>query len=302
MNNYHDVIIVGFGPCGMKLSEILKENNIDFIVMENYMPGGKINVAPEIVNYPKHPPISGPDFAMEKFNLMNEKGIYPKYEEVIKLEKKDDLFIVNTNQNIYSSKYVVIASGTKEDKLGLQDEDKFFGHGLSYCALCDGHFYKNKDVSIVLGGDGALKEAMYLSRIVRNLYIISSTNDFGYENHLFDKIKQLDNVHLYIPYRVNKLIGEDKLSGIEIISNESQIIKIPCEGIFPIIGQKANTDFINFDVNKDNNGHLITDKYLNTSVDHLYAGGDVVSRDIRQIFLAELDAKKIAHSLLEKLK
>ena len=160
MSKVYDSIIIGAGPCGMRVALELKKKDVDFLLLDPGTPGGKVNVAPRVDNYPGFKMIPGPELAFALFNRLVEAGIEIVPEEVVSLTK-DDNFIVKTDRNEYLAKTVVLASGTQERKLGLEKEDEMLGHGLAYCAVCDGHFFKGQDIVLIGGGNSALKEAIY---------------------------------------------------------------------------------------------------------------------------------------------
>ena len=302
MNKY-EVIIIGAGPCGMRVALELKKQNVSFLLLDPGTPGGKVNVAPRVDNYPGFKEIPGPDLAVALFTRLVDASIEITPEEVLSLTKDGDIFNVKTDYNEYQAQYVVIASGTKERQLGLENEDKLFGHGLSYCALCDGHFFKGQDVIVIGGGNTALKEAIHLTHVAKKVYLIHRRNEFRGSNKLVDELKGSPNVEILTPYIPNKLLGEDKVTGIEIAhreTGETRIIEL--QGIFPAVGQNPNTQFVNIDgVLNEWKTIPVTMKTMETSCPNLFAGGDVLPRDIRQIYLAEHDGIIISKIILERL-
>ena len=197
---------------------------------------------------------------------------------------------------------VLIAVGTKERKLGLPKEEELFGHGLSYCALCDGHFFKGQDVAIIGGGNVALKEAIHLAPIVRKLYLIHRRNEFRGSVKLVDELKAMNNVEIITPYVPKEILGEDKVSGLVISHRETGEDKtLDIQGLFPLVGQLPNTDFVKIDSVLDEWKTIPVDRSMKTSVDGLFAGGDVLPREIRQIYLAEHDGMVAAKSIIEYL-
>ena len=158
----YDTLILGAGPCGIRSAIILKEAGLDVSVIEGYTPGGKINIAPRVDNYPGFTKIPGPDLAMEFFNWLNKANVEMIPDIITSLTKDSDIFTVECEHGSYQAKTVIIATGTKERELGLPNEKELFGKGVSYCAVCDGHFFKGQDVLIIGGGNTALKEAIYI--------------------------------------------------------------------------------------------------------------------------------------------
>lgn len=298
----HDVVIIGSGPCGIATALKLKEAGVDFLILEKSTPGGKVNVAPRVDNYPGQVKIPGPDLAVIFYQRLLDKGISLVPEEVISLTKENDEFVIKTNLNDYVAKIVVIASGTKERKLNLPLEDELFAKGISYCAICDGHFFKDKTVLVVGGGNSAIKEAIYLADIVKKLYVVHRRNAFRASDKIVDELKSKDNVEILTPYIPNKIYGKDKLEAFDIEHVETHEIKhIEIDGLFPLVGQLPNTEFINIVGVKDEYNLIPVDKSMMSSCPNLYAGGDVLPRDIRQIYLSEHDGMVIAKNIIESL-
>ena len=303
MDKVFEVIVIGAGPCGMRVALELKKKDVDFLLLDPGMPGGKVNVAPRVDNYPGFTKIPGPDLAVALFMRLVDAGIEITPEGVTSLTKDGELFTLKTDINEYKSKIVVIATGTKERKLGLEKEDEMLGHGLSYCALCDGHFFKDQDIIVIGGGNAALKEAIHLSHVAKKVYLIHRRNEFRGSEKLVDELRESPNVEILTPYIPLRIIGEDKVTGIEIANretNESKIIEL--QGIFPAVGQIPNTQFVQIEGVLDEYTTIpVTMKTMETSCSNLYAGGDVLPRDIRQIYLAEHDGIVIAKSVLAAL-
>ena len=302
MNKIYDSIIIGAGPCGMRVALELQKKNVDFLLLEPSTPGGKVNVAPRVDNYPGYKMIPGPDLAFALFNRLIEAGIEITPESVLSLTKKEN-FIVKTDYNEYEAKNVVIASGTTEKKIGLEKEDEMLGHGLSYCALCDGHFFKGQDIIVIGGGNSALKEAIHLTHVAKKVYLIHRRNEFRGSAKLVEELRNSPNVEILTPYVPHKILADDKVYGIEIEHRETGEIKtIELQGIFPAVGQNPNTQYVNIEgVLDDWKTVPVTMKTMETSCENLFAGGDVLPRDIRQIYLAEHDGIVIAKTILERL-
>lgn len=300
----YETLIIGSGPCGIGCACKLKENNIDFAVIESYIPGGKINIAPRVDNYPFEHQIPGPDLAVKFAKRLSDLKMPFINKEVVSLTKNDDIFELSlSNGETLKAKTVMLASGTKERKLGLEKEDEMLGHGLSYCSICDGHFFKGLDVAVVGGGNSALKEAIYLSNLVNKLYLIHRRNEFRGLNHLVDELKAKDNVEIITPYVPVKILCDDKVNGLVIShreTNEERTLNI--QGFFPLVGQIPNTQFINIDGVKDESNLIPVSKTFETCCPGLFAGGDILPREVRQIYLAEHDGTVAAKNIVIYLK
>ena len=279
----------------------LKDKGYDVVLIEKGMPGGKINIAPRVDNYPGQKEIPGPDLAVIFFQRVLDHQINFVGDEILSLDKEGDIFVSQGVNNTYKSKTVYIATGTTERKMGLPNEDELFGHGLSYCALCDGHFFKGQDVLVIGGGNTALKEAIHLAGLVKHLYLIHRRNEFRGSAKLVDELKSHDNVTILTPYIPVEFIGEGKLKAVKIQNKDTGDEKVlDVQGVFPLVGQNPNSGFIKLDV-KNEYGNISVDKQMMTRVPGAFAGGDILPRDIRQIYLAEHDGMVAAKSIEEYL-
>lgn len=299
MSDIYDCLIIGSGPCGITVAVRLKEAGIKCAIIEYSTPGGKINIAPRVDNLPGYYQIPGPQLAMEFFKKIMDHQIEMIYDQVNELTKEDNTFVLKGNFGTYKAYKVVIATGTKERKIGLDKEDELLGHGISYCALCDGHFFKEKDIVVIGGGDSALKEAIHLAHIGRKLYLVHRRNEFRGIEELVNELKQFTNVEIITPYVAKEILGEDKVVGVRLenVSTKEERI-INCDGLFPLVGQIPNSQFIKIEGVLDEKGFVpVNDKYM-TSCEGLYAGGDILPRDTRQIYLAIDDANLIADTII----
>ena len=303
MSKVYESIIIGAGPCGMRVALELKKKDVDFLLLDPGTPGGKVNVAPRVDNYPGFTKIPGPELAVALFMRLVDAGIEITPENVLSLTKDGDNFVIKTDYNEYLAKTVVIASGTKERKLGLDREDELLGYGLSYCALCDGHFFKGLDIIVIGGGNAALKEAIHLSHVAKKVYLIHRRNEFRGSDKLVDELREAENVEILTPYIPVKIIASDKVEGFEIENRETGERKtLVLQGVFPAVGQDPNTQYVNIEGVLDEYKTIpVTMKTMETSCQNLFAGGDVLPRNIRQIYLAEHDGIVISKTILERL-
>ena len=302
MSKVYDCVIIGAGPAGIGCALALQEKGLDIALIEKGTPGGKVNIAPRVDNYPGQKEIPGTDLALIFYQRVLDKKVNYVGDEILSLTKEGDLFISKGNNDTYVSKTVFIACGTQERKLGLPNEEKLFGHGISYCAVCDGHFFKGQDVLVIGGGNSALKEAIYLAPMVNHLYLIHRRNQFRGSIKIVDELKSFKNIEILTPYIPLGFIGEDKLEAAKIAQRETgeeMILKV--QGAFPLVGQDPLSGFVNLDV-KNEWGNIPVDRKMMTSVPGCFAGGDILPREIRQIYLSEHDGKVAANSIEEYLK
>lgn len=292
-----DFIIIGAGPGGIESAVALKNKSYSTLIFESEYIGGKVNIAPRVDNFPPYEKIAGPDLAYEFYKKAEENHLDIKYETVLSVFKRDDIFNVKTNKSVYESKYVIVASGTKERFLGLPNEKELFGHGISYCALCDGHFFKNKDIMVVGGGNSAIKEAIYLAGLANHLYVVHRRNEFRCEPKYLDELKSYKNVELLTPYVLEEIKGEFKLESVKIKEVTKEVTKeIKIDALFPLIGQIPNTSFLPNEV-LDNLGYVIVDDRYETIIKGLFAIGDVLPRVEKQIYLVVNDSNKLVSNL-----
>lgn len=277
----YDLIIIGMGVSGISAAIYAKRAGLKILILDGSTPGGTLNIIPNIENYPGIKSISGPDLAFDLYNEVIDLNIEHKLEQVTDVIL-EDIKTVKTKDNAYQSKYLLIASGRKPRMLGLKDEEKYLGHGISTCALCDGSFFKGEDVAVVGGGSSALSEAIYLSHIVNKVYLIHRREEFRAENTLIEQIKEISNIELILNNEVEELITkDDKLVGLKLTDRNISI-----KAMFIYIGFLPNTDFIkNTDI-KLENGYILTDVNGETNIRGVYASGDVIKKEIYQIINA----------------
>ena len=303
MNKIYDSIIVGAGPSGIGAALKLKEAGLDFLIIEKGMPGGKVNIAPRVDNYPGQHEIPGPDLAFVFFERLTNAGIKLTVDEVTSLSKDNELFTVVCNKETYLAKTVIVTSGTTEKKIGLEKEVELQGKGISYCAVCDGHFFKGLDIVVVGGGNSALKEAIHMAEIANKVYVVHRRNEFRGTTKTLNELRSHSNVEVLTPYVPVKILGEDKVEGLIISQRETnEEITLNVQGFFPLVGQDPNTKFVKIEGVLDAWGTIPFDKKtMETSCKGLFAGGDCLDRPIRQIYLAERDGMNAAKSVIEYL-
>ena len=300
MNQIYDCLIIGSGPCGITVATELKSTNLKFAIVEGSTPGGKVNIAPRVDNFPGYYQIPGPQLAMEFFKKIMDYNIEVIYDQIEELTKEDNIFTLKGSFGTYHAKKVVVVTGTKERKIDLPKEDELLGHGISYCALCDGHFFKGKDIVVIGGGDSALKEAIHLAHIGKKVYVVHRRNEFRGNDALVDELKTFNNVEFVTPYVAKEILGEDKVTGVRLENVNTQEERIiNCDGLFPLVGQIPNSQFIKIDGVLDEKGFIPVNEKYETKCPSLYAGGDVLPRDTRQIYLAVDDGKAIASAIIK---
>jgi len=300
----YDAIIIGSGVAGMTAAIYLKRANLNVLVIEKNSPGGLVNSTNEIANYPGFTNIGGPELASNIFMQMHALGVELVMEEVINVNKdKDKDIIVKTNANEYIAKGLIIATGREPRRLDLPNEEKLAGHGISWCAICDGPLYKDKDVLVIGGGNSAIEEGIYLATLAKQVYVINRTENFRAEATLLDKIKTLPNVNIRINSEVAEYMLEDNnLRGVKIVNNQDRSSEeLLVDGIFMFIGYEPSKDILK-DLNiTDQVGYIAVDSDMRTDIAGIYACGDAIKKHVYQIATAVGEAAIAATSLINDL-
>ena len=285
----YDVIIIGMGISGITAAIYAKRSNKKVLLIDKAMPGGTLNNIDKVSNYPGLVDISGPDFAANLFKQIKTLDIPYKLEEVKSLKLTDNVKVIETTNNTYQAKNVILAMGRRPKMLGLENESSLLGRGISTCALCDAFFYKDKDIAVLGTGNSALQETLYLANIVNKIYLINRRDGFRGDSMLVDQIKSLDNIEIIYNANIKELNSENnKLS--EIIFDNNKHIKV--EGLFIYIGSIPETKIVPEDI-LDSDGYVIVDEYLKTKLPGVYAIGDIIKKDVYQLVTAAADGARV---------
>ncbi len=295
----YDCIIIGAGPAGVSAAIYLKRANKKVCLIEKNVPGGKLNTISTIENYLGFDSITGPDLSLNLYKQINKLNIELKNEEAISIESFTDKKIVETNQDKYETDYVILATGRQNKKLHLKEEEKLEGRGISYCAVCDGPLYKEKDVVVIGGGTSALQEAIYLSTFCNKVTIINKNNMFKAEETVLEKVKQVKNIEIIYNAKIKKYNKiEEKLSSVIIdVNNKEEEIK--AQGCFVFIGTEAETKLLT-NIVTDEKGYILVNKKQETSIEKIYACGDNVKKDVYQIVTAAAEGAIAALDILKR--
>lgn len=285
----HKVVILGSGIAGMTAGIYLKRGGLDVLVVEDNIPGGVLNEIPSIENYPGYEEISGPDLAMNIYNQLTKLGVKILNKKITSIDLNNKII----NNNI-KYEYLVIATGRKSRMLSLEHEKKLLGKGISTCALCDGFFYKDKKVAVVGGGSSSLTEALYLSKICKEVIIIHRRDKLTADKYLIDKVNSTKNIKVLYNSNITKYNqNNNKLTSVTINNKDN----LEVEGVFLAIGSTPNGEI--FNVNKDNN-YIIVDSNYMTNIDKVYAIGDVIKKDYYQLSTAASDAVVAASNIIKR--
>ena len=285
----YDIIIIGAGPAGMTASIYARRALKKVLVLEAISYGGQIINTLDIENYPVESHISGFDFSTKLYNQAVELGAEFIFEKCIKVDKNDSSFEVFTTSSQYQCKSLIIATGADNRKLGLDKEVEFIGKGLSYCATCDGAFYKKRDVAVVGGGNTALEDALYLSNICNKVYLIHRRDEFRGDNSVVDKIKGKTNIDIIYNSNVTKIIGDERLNAIEISNLDGSKKEINVSGLFVAIGKIPENENFKDLIKMDDNGYIIAGEDCHTNIDGIFVAGDNRTKMLRQLVTATSD-------------
>ncbi len=277
-----DLIIIGAGPAGIAAAIYAKRSGLDVLVIEKNLPGGLINNTNIVENYPGFKSINGATLAINMSEHLEYLDIEVAYKEVIDIEIKDNKKRVITNTDIYDTKYIIIATGRSAKKLDLSESSKYYGKGLSYCAICDGIFFKDKDVLVVGGGNSALEEANFLAKYCKSVKILVRKDKLRAEKQIEEQIRKLDNVEIMYNKEIETIFGKDKVEGV--VLNDKQVLQV--SGIFVYIGYEPKTDFVkNLNLTNDQ-GYIEVDENFETKISGIYACGDIIKKKYYQIITA----------------
>lgn len=292
-----NTIVIGAGIAGMTASIYLKRAGFNVLLLEKSTPGGQITKSSCVENYPGFTKIDGASLAMNVFEQVQSLDIDIKFCNVKNIEILNDKKVVKTDNEDFICDNIIVATGRRPKELLLPLEKELSGHGISYCALCDGIFYKDKDVAVVGGGNSALGEALYLSNICHKVYLIHRRDEYRASQNLVEKVKAKDNIELITNSNITKLNEENDYLKSIIINNTDEI---KVEGLFVYIGNNPDTSFLkNIGVNL-NNDYVIVNNDMETNINGIYACGDVIDKKIYQLTTAVGDATVAANTIIRK--
>ncbi len=299
--SYFKTIVIGSGPAGISAAIYLKRAGIDVLVFEKNAPGGLLNMASDIENYPGYEKIDGPTLAMHMFLQLQEQQIPFKNEEVLDITIDDKKHIF-TKHGEYTCDFLVLACGRIPRKLGLKNEDSLIGNGISFCALCDGNFFKKKDVLVVGGGNSAFVEALYLSNIVNKVTILNRSDTLRAEQKLISKVQERPNIEILFSTKITEILKEDsRFTGV-IVNQAGQQRTLMASALFEYIGYDPIQDILSHLELQNQNGYIKVDQHMETSVEGIYACGDMILKDVYQIVTATSEGAIAAHHIIKRSK
>lgn len=300
----YDCAIIGAGAAGLSAAIYSSRLGLKTVVFEKQLPGGQLLLTHEIENYPGYLKVSGPQISEIMYKqALNAGAQINTLEEVEKIEKNDNIIKVTTSNAQYETLSLIITAGMTHKKLGVKGEEEFMGKGVSYCALCDGAFFKNKTVAVVGGGNTALQETPYLANITSKVYLIHRRDQFRAFKYLQDKVFSLPNVEIIWNTVVEEIKGNNKVEELllkNVKTNELSELKV--DGIFIFIGFQTNVDIYKDFVEIDEYGFIKTDEHMKTKTPGIFAAGDIRSGSEKQLVTSASDGAIAAIRAFEYVK
>ena len=301
MNNF-DIAIIGGGPAGYTAAIYAGRAGYSSVVFEKFSPGGQMGITTSIENYPGFPEVDGFTLTEKMMKQAKKFGAVMKSEEISQVKLSGDVKTLTTGKNVYTASAVIIAAGAKPRYLGVPGELEFSGRGVSYCASCDGMFYRGKTVVVNGGGDTAVEDALYLANICEKVIVVHRRNEFRASPHGVKKLREKDNITLVMDSVVEKITGESKVSAVELRNvSTNELTTLPCDGIFVAVGRIPDTEIYKNQLELDKSGYISAGEDCKTSVDGVFAAGDVRTKALRQIVTACSDGANALKSAEEWL-
>lgn len=287
-----DIVIIGSGIAGISASIYLKRANADFVLLEGNMAGGMLNQLKSIENYPAMPNTTGADILISLMDQLRFNDIPVTYGNVQTILKEGEGFEVVTDVESYDAKAVIVATGVSQSNNSIPGEEKYAGQGVSYCATCDGSFFKGADIAVIGNNNIALEEALYLSNLAKKVYFVCPDEALSGDAKLIRSINEKTNIELLLSSKVDEIVGDDfGVTGIKVNGEVKDVM-----GVFPYVGKKSTSQVLN-NLKPNKAGIFIkVDEEMKTNIPGLYAAGDIVSKKLKQLITAAGDGAAAATS------
>lgn len=297
----YDMIVIGAGPAGLSAAIYGVRAGKSVLVLEGKTYGGQIINTPEVENYPGIRKVTGFEFATDLYKQAKELGAQIKMEKVIAVERSETQITVRTSKGNYEAGALILATGAKNRSLGLPGEKELTGVGISYCATCDGMFYRDKVVAVNGGGSTALEDALFLSNYCKKVYLIHRRDSFRGEQRLVETLEKRQNVSFILNAVIVELLREDRLTGIRVREHNGQEQILNVDGLFIAIGQEPETTLAKELVQTDDKGYIEAGEDCRTSADGIFVAGDCRTKAVRQLTTAASDGAVAALMAAEYL-
>ena len=300
----YEVLIIGAGPAGMTAAIYAARAGYKTALVEHGIPGGQAATTDMIENYPGFPEgISGPELMLKFFEQTQTFGVEVIYEQVMSAELSGEIKKVTTENQTIEAKVVIIASGAKPKTLGVSNEGRLRGRGVSYCATCDGFFFKDQPVAVVGGGDTAVEEAMYLTKMCSSVTLIHRRDALRANRTAQNRALSNEKLHILYDTVVDDIIGEDKVTQLSLKNVKTEEIStLDVNGVFIFVGYSPNGSFLPDDLAVDSHGYIITNEEMETNLPGVFAIGDVRQKKLRQVTTAVGDGGAVMTAVEEYLR
>ena len=295
----YDVLIIGGGPAGMTAAVYAARAGYKTAVLEVGVPGGQAATTELIENYPGFPGgVAGPELMMKFFEQTQTFGVETIFEHVQSVELGGEVKKVTTNNGVHEARAVIIASGAKPKTLGVANEGKFRGRGVSYCATCDGFFFKDMPVAVIGGGDAAVEEALYLTKMCSHVTLIHRRDQLRANKAAQTRALSNEKMDIIYDTVVDEIEGEDKVAQLRLRNKKTEETSVlPVNGVFIFVGYQPNNDFFPPELDVDQQGYVMTDENMQTNIPGVFAIGDVRRKALRQVTTAVGDGGLVLHAL-----
>lgn len=300
MDKKYDLVILGAGPAGITAGIYAMRARLDTVLLEkNYVNGGQVLNTHEVDNYPGFPQISGIALSEAFENHAKQLGLPIQQGEVLEIVKEDHGFRLETEEKTYRSDSVIIAAGARPRLLQVPGEQELAGMGVSYCATCDGAFFKDKTVAVAGGGDTAVEDAIFLSRLCQKVYLIHRRDQLRAAKILQQRVMALDNVDILWNCEIKEIQGEEQVTGVKLFHNkENSSRTLPVDGIFIAVGLLPNSQGLENIASTDEMGYFIAGEDCRTDTPGIFTAGDIRTKNLRQIVTAAADGANAVASIL----
>ncbi|HVP36374.1 MAG TPA: thioredoxin-disulfide reductase [Terriglobales bacterium] len=299
----YDLIILGGGPAGLTAALYASRAKLDTLLIEKSLPGGQISITDWVENYPGFPDgISGMELARKMEEHARKFGATIILEEVLDVDLQADPKIVKTSRREYQTRTIIVATGNEPRRLNIPGEEKFLGRGISYCATCDGPFFKDKDIVIVGCGNSGVQEGLYLLRFVKSITFVERLECHNAEKILMERALKETRMKFYYEHELTSINGEDRIESVTAVNLKTkEKIVIPAQGVFFYVGLVPKTAFLRGKVDCDTYCYVICNENSCTSVPGVFAAGDVKQKDVKQIVTALSDGATAATMAMKYL-
>lgn len=286
----YDIGIIGGGTAGMTAAIYGQRAGKRTVIIEGTNFGGQIVSSTNVENYPGIASVSGSEFSMNLLDQAMKLGAETVAEQADRVQKEDGMFVIETSEKAYPCRSVILATGVTHRHLGIEKEEKLVGAGVSYCATCDGAFFRGRDVAVIGGGNTALQDAEFLSNYCRKVYLIHRRDEFRGEKSLAERLKEKENVEFVLSATVKEIVGETMVEGL-ILNNKKtgEEFKIEVSGVFVAIGQIPQNDKFKDLIKLDEDGFILASEDCLTSCPGVFAAGDCRTKEVRQLTTAAAD-------------